>query len=91
MILTNWNHPIWIYKTGDTIFYKIAIKSKLFELSFEYSVTVRRGPLVSWAHASTTRNRGDGLLDAKPTELADSGVSGDEDGTSVTTSTSHVD
>ena len=36
-------------------------------------------------------NRGHGLLDANLVELADGGVSGDDDGTSVTASTSRVD
>ena len=71
-------------------FLQNSIKSRINELAFEYTVTVRQGPHVSWARASATRNRGDGLLDAKPAELADGGVSDDEDGTSVTASTSQT-
>ena len=37
------------------------------------------------------KNRGHGLFDANPAELTDDGVSDDDDGTSVTASTSRVD
>jgi len=37
------------------------------------------------------KNRGHGLLNVNSAELADGGVSGDDDGTSVTASTSRVD
>ena len=44
------------------------------------------GPCVS-----DTKNRGHGSLDGNPAELADGGVFGDDDGTSVTASTSRID
>ena len=40
---------------------------------------------------SDTKNSGHGSLDENPAELVDGGVSDDDDGTSVTASTSHVD
>ena len=40
---------------------------------------------------SDTKNRGNGSLDGTPAELTDGDVFGDDDGTSVTASTSRVD
>ena len=54
-------------------------------------MTDRRGPLVSWARAPVTRNRGGGSHDGNPVELADGGFSGDDDGTYVTASILRVD
>ena len=58
MILTKLEPPNLDLQNWRYNLYKIAIKSELFELSFEYSVTVRRGPLVSWARASATQKQG---------------------------------
>ena len=77
---------IWSYKI-----HKTAFKTGNLNYPFEYTVTVRGVHLSAGPHVSDKKNRGCGCDGAVVAKLTNGGFSDDEEGTSVTVTTSRID
>ena len=91
MILTKLEPPHLELPNSRYRFYKIASKLELIELAF-YLVSLTIGTHRSAGPAyKRMKNRGGNCDGAAAVKLADGDFTGDEEGTSVTTSTSRID